>query len=143
MVTGYETCLNIYKNSNAVTPAKIAICFIMWIFMVASYIIVEMRFFNDPSDTYEDYDGSAFVVLKIIYYLIVGIILAYIIYYYVQFCRSYESRIWRYKQIGVFSIYFIVCLQLFIFTGSFSQYQFDGTKVLLTIAILNLYVFYL
>lgn len=110
--------------------------------MVASYIMNEFRFFNDPSNTYDDYNGTSFMALKIVYFIIGASILAYIIYYYVQFCRFYESRLWRYKQIGVFSVYFIISLQLFIFTGSFSLYQFDGSKVLITIAVLNLYVFY-
>lgn len=89
---------------------KILICLAMWVFMVGSYIIVELRFFNDPSNTYNDYDGTTFMALKITFYVIVGAILVQIVYYYVQFCRHYESRLWRYKQIGVFTIYFITSL---------------------------------
>jgi hypothetical protein len=83
------------------------------------------------------------MAVKIIFFLIVAGIFAWMLFFYIQFCRFYDSRLWRYKQIGIFSIYFVVSLQIFLFLGSFTPYQFDGQKVLLAIGILNLYIFYL
>jgi glucan phosphoethanolaminetransferase (alkaline phosphatase superfamily) len=131
------------KQSTALDYRKCGVCLLMWIFMMASYITIQLRFFSDPTNTYDDYTDETFMALKIIFYLISALIFAFILFYYVQFFRFYNSRLWRYKQFGIFSIYFVAGLQILIFTGSFSTYFFDGSRVLLVIGILNLYVFYM
>lgn len=59
-----------------------------------------------------------------------------------MFCKRYETRLWRYKLIGLFNIFFMMCLALFILSGSFEIYNLTGTEVVICISILNLYIYY-
>jgi hypothetical protein len=122
---------------------KVGLCFCIWLSMVVSYSLMQMQFFDDPSATYDSFNSDSFLAFKIIFYLMFGISLLYMVYFYIQFCRFYNSRIWRFKSIGLFTIYFVFALTLFLYTGSFSLYEFDGNRILLTVTILNLYVFYM
>lgn len=119
------------------------LCFLIWLSMVISYSLLQMEFFSDPSATYDSLNSSAFLAFKIIFFLMVAIALVILLFYYIQYCRFYNSRIWRFKLIGLFTIYFVFSFSLFLYTGSFSLYEFDGNRILLTITILNLYIYYM
>jgi hypothetical protein len=45
------------QDSKALDWKKLVACGLMWIFMFASYAIMEVRYFVDPSDTYENYQS--------------------------------------------------------------------------------------
>lgn len=122
---------------------KITICVLLWICMVASYSISEISFYYDPSSTYDKMNSNTFLAFKILTFILACIILIYMLVNYYKFFKSYDGKIWRYKIYGNFSIYFIFTWALFLFTGSYQLYQFDGSKVLLSIALMNLYIFYM
>lgn len=63
--------------------------------------------------------------------------------YYIKICRVFNSRIWRNKLLSLFSMYYIMCCALFVFSGSLDIYGSVGGRALLFITILNLYVYYL
>lgn len=124
------------------TKRKFVVCFFLWIFFMVTYILLVFGHFKDPSVSFEDLHQKAFMAFKVLQIILTVAILLYILRYLILFCKCYESRLWRYKLAGLFNIFFMMCLALFVISGSFELYNLVGTEVLICIGILNLYVYY-
>ncbi|CAD8100802.1 unnamed protein product [Paramecium sonneborni] len=130
------------KNSTVFTKSKVIVCLLLWLFFVVSYSILVIQYFNDPTTSFDDLHHKAFMAFRVLQILFSFAIFIYLLKYLIQFCKLYETRLWRYKLIGLFNIFFMMCLGLFILSGSFEIYNLTGTEVLISISILNLYVYY-
>jgi hypothetical protein len=116
---------------------------LLWFTIVISYSILEKALNSDPTVVYESHRGEAFIAFYVIEFILVSLILVYICIQYIIFCRDYDKLIWRYKVFGVFSLYFILVYALIMFTGSFQIRSFEGNRVLLTVSMMNLYIYYM
>ncbi|CAD8086190.1 unnamed protein product [Paramecium primaurelia] len=130
------------KVSASLTKPKVIVCILLWLFFVVSYSILVIQYFKDPTTSFDDLHHRAYMAFKVLSFLFSFAIFVYLLKYLIQFCKCYENRIWRYKLIGLFNIFFMMCLGLFILSGSFEIYNLTGTEVLISISILNLYVYY-
>ncbi|CAD8107305.1 unnamed protein product [Paramecium sonneborni] len=130
------------KNSTALTKCKVIVCLLLWLFFVVSYSILVIQYFKDPTSSFDDLHHRAYMAFKVLSFLFSFAIFIYLLKYLIQFCRCYETRLWRYKLIGLFNIFYMMCLGLFILSGSFEIYNLTGTEVLISISILNLYIYY-
>ncbi|CAD8197337.1 unnamed protein product [Paramecium octaurelia] len=130
------------KESTAVTKPKVLVCFLLWLFFVVSYSILVIQYFRDPTTNFDDFHNKAYLAFKVLSIIFSFAIFLYLLKYLIQFCKCHETRLWRYKLIGLFNIFFMMCLGLFILSGSFEIYNLTGTEVLISISILNLYIYY-
>ncbi|CAD8170207.1 unnamed protein product [Paramecium pentaurelia] len=130
------------KESTALTKPKVIVCLLLWLFFVASYSILVIQYFKDPTTSFDDLHHKAYMAFKVLSFLFSFALFIYLLKYLIQFCKCYETRLWRYKLIGLFNIFFMMCLGLFILSGSFEIYNLTGTEVLISISILNLYIYY-
>ncbi|CAD8178757.1 unnamed protein product [Paramecium octaurelia] len=130
------------KNTTSLTKPKVLVCGLLWLFFVVSYSILVIQYTKDPTTSFDDLHHRAYMAFKVLSFLFSFAIFVYLLKYLIQFCKCYETRLWRYKLIGLFNIFFMMCLGLFILSGSFEIYNLTGTEVLISISILNLYIYY-
>ncbi|EAS03482.3 Wnt secretion Wnt-binding factor (macronuclear) [Tetrahymena thermophila SB210] len=131
------------KLSKALDKKKIIFAFVIYIFLLLTYIGFSYNHLDDPYTSFQDSFGGFYdfckwtgVVILVAYFL-------YIIYLYYWVFKSYNTLIWRNRLFSLFSMYYIVCCALFAFSGSMDIYGSVGGRALLFITILNLYVYYL
>lgn len=129
-------------KTSVVTWQKFLVCGILWVFFVVGYSILAMKYYEDPSVTFEDLHEKAFMAFKVLTIILTLVILLSILRQLISFCRTYDNRLWRYKLLGLFNIFFMMCLALFVISGSFEIHNLQGVEILICVAILNLHIYY-
>ena len=112
------------KESRTINLPKLVVIALLWVTLVVAYIILTLAYFNNPTLNFDNVHNRAYKAFQIISLVLAFLIMLYILRYLILFCRKYDSVLWRYKLIGLFNIFFILCLGLFLATGSFSLYNF-------------------
>jgi Ca2+/Na+ antiporter len=64
-------------------------------------------------------------------------------YYYVKAFKSWKTRIQRHKIFLGFSTFFIICLEICVFTAANDPYNLSGPGICLSLMISNVYVYVL
>ncbi|CAD8080945.1 unnamed protein product [Paramecium sonneborni] len=120
---------------------KMIFSIIIWIFFSLCYILLAFNYFDDPLKNFNDYGEINYFGMK---WASCGLIILYIIKQIKQFALfifQYETRQWRFKQSGLLMINYFLIVMILVFTGSFSIINYAGEQVLISIALLNIYVY--
>lgn len=138
----------IYRENNQVksrilTWQKGVYIFFLWLFSVVAYIILSREYLNDPTFDFNDEYHDEFKAFKILMIIFIAIGLGWMFFAFLQILRKYNTIIWRHKMLFSFSTYFIFCYFVFMFTGTMSVYNLNGTKVMLLFGITNVYIWFL
>lgn len=131
------------KRSKVLDKKKIGFGLTIWFFMIYMYSYFSYKHLKDPAVTTQTELKGFAMFVKVMVFLIFSIYMISLAYLYYAICKQYSKKIWRNKLFVIFEIYFIFCLAIFMYSASFDIYQSIGNRVLLTIALLNLQVFYL
>ncbi|KRX05240.1 hypothetical protein PPERSA_06874 [Pseudocohnilembus persalinus] len=134
---------NARKATKSFNIKLIIFGFVSWIFLIITYCGFSYEVNQDPGvDFYESFK-TGYEVFKWFGIILISVFFLYIIYNYIQIARNFKSRIWRHRLFSVFSIYFIFCMAVFLYSGTPNIYNYYGGRVLLFISILNMYLCYL
>lgn len=111
--------------------------------MLLTYIGFSYSHMDDPYTNFRDSFGGFWQFCKWVSIILFIAYFSIILIYYVKIYKEFNSLIWRNRLFVLFSLYFIICCAIFVFSGSLDIYGSVGGRALLFIAILNLYIYYL
>lgn len=114
-----------------------------WLFLLLTYVGFSYEYQQHPGTEFYEEFSTVYEVFKIMGLILFSIFLLYLFYNYFLICRVYKTRIWRHRLFSTFSLYFIFCIAIFMFTGTPHVYSSYGERVLLFICIMNMYVYYM
>jgi len=117
--------------------------FTLWLFLLVTYSILDYQYLQDPGFDFDDEHQNTFMAFKFLLIVVLIIGLGWMLNNTIYIFRNFQSRMWRHKMLFVFSIYFIICYFILLFSGSLSVYNDDGSRVLLVFGIINIYVWFL
>jgi len=132
---------NQQKATKTLTIWKGIFLLLLWVFVLTSLCLLNHFYLEDPGfdfDTEYQKTYLAFLIIAMLFCAFAALaLLREIIYIFMNF----KTRIWRQKLLFALSSFFIFAFFVFIFSGSFSSFNDNGSRVLLSIGIMNLYVF--
>jgi hypothetical protein len=131
------------KNTRILTAPKWIYIFTLWLFLLVTVSLLSYNYLQDPGFDFDDEHNTTFMAFKFILIVLLIIGLGWLLNSTVYICRNFQTRMWRHKMFFTFSLYFIICYFIMVFTGSMSVYNLDGSRVLLLIGILNIYIWFL
>lgn len=116
---------------------------LIWLFVLITYVGFSYEYQQHPGTEFYEEFSTFYEIIKYTGITFFSVYMLYIIFLYYKICQAYKTRIWRHRLFSVFSIYFIFCLAVFMFTGTPHVYSSYGERVLLFICIMNVYIYYM
>lgn len=131
------------KHSTVVSKSKIALCSLFCLVSLILNFTMSIQFYSDPSFRPGSENMNALLIFLVFYILVVMSYFCLLFKYYIQACCLFKSLLNRHQIFLIFSSFFILCVFVFVISGSYQIHFMDSPKVLLTMAITNLYVWFM